>query len=97
MSDGWQHWPSLPDLFPTSFPGVKTSRDGFLVDVDLNRLQHRVADYFNPDLSHDEIARRYPSVMRSTRRYDAPSVRNELLARGGPGGIGVRPPFLPSV
>ena len=74
----------MPDLFPTSFPGVKTSRDGFLVDVDLDRLQRRVADYFNADNSHDEIARRYPSVMRSTRRYDARAVRNELLARGGP-------------
>ena len=39
VSDGWQEWPALPDLFPTSFPGVKTSRDGFLVDVDLDRLK----------------------------------------------------------
>ncbi|MDE0363361.1 MAG: N-6 DNA methylase [Rhodospirillaceae bacterium] len=84
VSDGWQDWPSLPDLFPTSFPGVKTSRDGFLVDVDLDRLQRRVADYFNADLTHDEIARRYPSVMKSTRRYDARAVRDTLLARGGP-------------
>ena len=84
VSEGWQDWPSLPDLFPTSFPGVKTSRDGFLVDVDLDRLQRRVADYFNADLSHDEIARRYLSVMNSTRRYDSRIVRNTLLARGGP-------------
>ena len=84
VSDGWQDWPALPDLFPTSFPGVKTSRDGFLVDVDLERLRRRVSDYFNADIGHDEIARRYPSVMRSTRRYDARAVRNELLARGGP-------------
>ena len=27
VSDGWSDWPALPDLFPTSFPGVKTSRD----------------------------------------------------------------------
>ena len=84
VSDGWQHWPSLPDLFPTSFPGVKTSRDGFLVDVDLDRLQRRVADYFNPDLSHDEIARRYPLVMRSKTGFNAHAVRDELLRRGGP-------------
>ena len=84
VSADWPDWPALPDLFPTSFPGVKTSRDGFLVDVDLERMQRRVADYFNADLSHDEIARRYPSVMRSTRRYDARAVRNELLGRGGP-------------
>ena len=84
VSDGWQDWPSLPDLFPKSFPGVKTSRDGFLVDVDLERLRRRVGDYFNGDISHDEIARRYPSVMRSTRRYDGRAVRDTLLARGGP-------------
>ena len=85
VSDGWQDWPALPDLFPTSFPGVKTSRDGFLVDVDLDRLKQRVADYFNANLGHEEIARRYPGVMRSTARFDARAVRDTLLKRGGPG------------
>ena len=28
VSKEWFDWPSLPDLFPASFPGVKTSRDG---------------------------------------------------------------------
>ena len=84
VSDGWQDWPALPDLFPTSFPGVKTSRDGFLIDVDLDRLRQRVADYFNPALSHDEIARRYPVVMKSTARFDARAIRDALLKRGGP-------------
>ena len=84
VSDGWQNWPSLTDLFPTSFPGVKTSRDGFLVDVDLDRLKQRIADYFNTDLSHEEITRRYPSVMKSTARFDAHAVRDTLLKRGDP-------------
>ena len=84
VSDGWQDWPALPDLFPTSFPGVKTSRDGFLVDVDLDRLKRRVADYFDAGLGHEEIARRYPGVMRSTARFDARAVRDALLKRGGP-------------
>ena len=35
----WQDWPSLPDLFPMSFPGIKTSRDSFLIDIDLDRLK----------------------------------------------------------
>ena len=38
VSDDWFDWPSLPELFPVSFPGVKTSRDAFLVDIDLDRL-----------------------------------------------------------
>ena len=83
-SSEWHDWPALPELFPTSFPGVKTSRDPFLVDVDLDRLEGRVASYFDPDLSHDEIAQRYPAVMKGTARFNARSVRDVLLKRGGP-------------
>ena len=70
----------IPDLFPVSFPGVKTSRDGFLVDVDLDRLRSRLADYFDATLTHEEIARRYPPVMKTTARFDAGAVRDTLLA-----------------
>ena len=84
VSDGWRDWPALPDLFPASFPGVKTSRDGFLVDVDLDRLKQRVADYFDDDLSHEDITRRYPSVMKSTARFNTHAVRDALLKRGDP-------------
>ncbi len=55
MSADWFDWPALPDLFPKSFPGVKTSRDGFLVDIDLDRLKGRIGDYFDKSLSHKGI------------------------------------------
>ncbi len=84
VSPGWFDWLALPDLFPVSFPGVKTSRDGFLVDTDLDRLRDRVGEYFDSSLSHEEIARRYPKVMKSTARFDARAVRDALLRRGGP-------------
>ena len=84
VSESWFDWPALTDLFPVRFHGVLTNRDAFLVDVDLERLKTRVADYFNTKLSHDEMARRYPSAMRSTARFDAGSGRSALLARGGP-------------
>ena len=84
VSADWFDWPALPDLFPVSFPGVKTSRDGFLVDTDLDRLRARVADYFDATLSHEEIGQRYPSVMKATARFDARKVRDALVARGGP-------------
>ena len=84
VSSDWFEWPSLPDLFPASFPGVKTSRDGFLVDVDLDRLRARVGDYFDETLSHSAIARRYPGVMKATARFNARAVRDALLERGGP-------------
>ena len=88
VSEGWSDWPTLPELLPVSFPGVKTSRDGFLVDIDLDRLKARVAEYFDEALSHEEIARRYPSVMKTTARFDVRAVRETLLARGGPNEAG---------
>jgi len=84
VGDSWFDWPALPELFPVSFPGVKTSRDGFLIDVDLDRLRQRIQEYFDVNLSHEEIGRRYPGVMKSTARFDACAVRDVLLARGGP-------------
>ena len=84
VGEGWFGWPSLPDLFPVSFPGVQTSRDSFLVDTDLDRLKARIADYFDPALSHEEIARRHPAAMKATGRFDARAARDALLKRGGP-------------
>ena len=84
VSEGWFDWPALPELFPVSFPGVKSGRDPFVVDIDLDRLKGRIADYFDANLNHDEIERRYPTAMRNPREYDARSVRDELLAGGGP-------------
>ena len=84
VGEGWFDWPSLPDLFPVSFPGVKTSRNGFLIDTDLDRLRARIGDYFDPKLSHEEIARRYPAAMQDTAQFDARTVRDALLKRGGP-------------
>ena len=84
VSKDWSDWASLPDLFPISFPGVKTSRDPFLVDVDLDPLKKRVTDYFNSELTHEELERNFPLAMHSVRRFDARTGRDVLLRRGGP-------------
>ena len=91
VGESWQDWPALPDLFPTSFPGVKTSRDSFLVDVDRDRLRSRMEDYFDSSLTHEEIRRQYPPAMTSIRRFDAPVGRDALLQRGGPDETGFVP------
>ena len=84
VSSGWSEWPALPELFPASFPGVKTSRDPFLVDVDLGRLKTRIANYFDANLSHEDVGLRYPTVMNSTRIFNSRAVRDALLKRGHP-------------
>ena len=84
VSDGWHDWPSLPELLPVSFQGAETGRDSFLIDTDLGRLRGRISEYFDEELTHEEIARIHPRVMRDTGRFDARTVRDTLLKRGGP-------------
>lgn len=75
-------WPRLPDLFPVSFPGVKTSRDEFLVDIDRDALMRRLELYFDPAGSHEEMRRIAPTVMTSTPRFKAEQTREGLRSRG---------------
>ncbi len=82
VGEQYLSWPKLPDLLPVSFPGVKTSRDQFLVDIDRERLVARLRDYFDASLSDEEVARRHPSVMQERARYDPHAVRRYLLNRG---------------
>ena len=84
VNDSWHDWPSLPELFPVFFQGAETGRDSFLIDTDLERLRARITEYFDENVAHDAIARSHPRVMQNTRRFDARSVRETLLRRGGP-------------
>ncbi len=82
MGVDYLDWPLLPDLFPVCFPGVKTSRDEVLVDIDRERLVARMEQYFDPEISHEEMRRIAPRVMESTKRFQAERVREHLLKRG---------------
>lgn len=75
-------WPLLPDLLPTSFPGVKTSRDDALVDIDRAALEQRMRHYFDPNVSDGEIRRIAPSLMENTARFDYKEIRTTLQKRG---------------
>jgi len=75
-------WPLLPELFPVSFPGVKTSRDDVLIDVDKERLEARMKQYFDPSMSHDEMRRIAPGFMTDSARYNAQAIRDTLRQRG---------------
>ena len=50
-------------------------------------MKARVGEYFNPTFSNVEIGAKFPAAMKSSSGFvvsDADSVRNSLLARGGP-------------
>jgi hypothetical protein len=75
-------WPLLPDLFPVSFPGVKTSRDDVVVDIDRERLIERMKMYFDPKVTHEEMRRISPSGVSDAARFSAHAVRDYLQRRG---------------
>ena len=75
-------WPALPDLLPVSFPGVKTSRDAALVDIDRDRLVERMRSYFDPDVPDDEARRLAPALFEKTGRFNPSAVRRQLQRRG---------------
>ncbi len=95
VDSGYLTWPTLPELFPVSFPGVQTCRDEFLVDINRKELEERIAAYFNPSLSHQEIARRWPMIMEKSARYDAHKTRDYLVHRGPTKGRIVRYVYRP--
>jgi hypothetical protein len=82
MAPHFREWPRLPELFPMSFPGVKTSRDDLLVDIDRGRLEERLRCYFDPATSHEEMARICPAALRETKHFPAREVRETLQRRG---------------
>ncbi|MDX6527996.1 MAG: hypothetical protein QOH41_286 [Blastocatellia bacterium] len=80
--EGYETWPRLTGVFPVSFPGVKTSRDNFLVDIDRDALLRRLEAYFDPRVSAEEMQRLSPAVMKDTGRFSAKPVRAYLTKRG---------------
>lgn len=82
IGENYGEWPLLPELFPVSFPGVKTSRDDVVTDIDKARLVQRMEQYFDPRVSDEEMRRIAPTAMQSTQRFNAAEARAKLLKRG---------------
>ncbi|RRR70932.1 MAG: DNA methyltransferase, partial [Candidatus Viridilinea halotolerans] len=76
------HWPLLPELFPTSFPGIQTGRDDDLVDISREALHTRMTAYFDPAISHAAMAQIAPSLLENTNRFNASATRAQLQQRG---------------
>jgi len=75
-------WPLLPELFPVSFPGVKTSRDDVVVDVRRDQLVSRMEKYFDPRVSDEEMRQIAPGAMEDTTLFKAKKTRAYLQKRG---------------
>ncbi|HAS50450.1 MAG TPA: DNA methyltransferase, partial [Gammaproteobacteria bacterium] len=72
----------LPDLLPIYFSGVKTSRDGALVDIDHGALEQRMRQYFNQNVNNEEMRQIAPCLMQNTTGFDFDKTRKQLQKRG---------------
>ncbi len=75
-------WPTLPELFPASFPGVQAKRDDLVVDVDREALVGRMLAYFDSGVSNEKAATLSARAMLPTARYDPVATRAHLVKRG---------------
>jgi hypothetical protein len=82
VSQAYLAWPKLPDLFPTSFPGIQTSRDDVVVDIDRDKLEARMRQYFDPAISHEAMRRIAPGAMENSASFKAVQTRELLQKRG---------------
>lgn len=81
-SDVYFTWALLPELFPVSFPGVQTGRDEFLVSTEKEGLLKRINQYFDANVTNEEMKHIAPSVMKDSSRYEAQKTREILVKRG---------------
>lgn len=82
VADGYLRWPRIPEIFPVSFPGVKTSRDEFVVDIDRDVLEDRIRTYLDPTVGDAEIAARWPSSMTPASGFEPVATRRQLVEKG---------------
>ena len=81
-ADAYFDWPTVPNLFPVSFPGIQTSRDGALVDIDREDLEVRMRTYFDPSVSDAQVSKTAPELMKETKRFKGEATRRALEKRG---------------
>ncbi len=82
FEEAYTTYPKLTELFSTFFPGVKTSRDNFVIDIDADRLSNRMQQYFDSNISHEHIRQLFPDVMVSTEGFSAEAIRVHLQKKG---------------
>ncbi len=82
ISEHYLDWPLLTELLPSAFPGVKTSRDDLVTDIDRCRLEERMRMYLDPSISNEEIHRTLPAAMDSAGGFDPIGTREVLLKKG---------------
>ncbi len=80
VSREYQSWPKMADLCAVPpFNGLMEKRGGALIDTDRARLEERMRDYLDPDLSWDEYKARHDALTRSAAAFDPKGSRQKAI------------------
>ncbi len=75
-------WPLLGEIFPVSYPGIKTSRDEALTAIGKEILESRISQYFDASKSNTELLAIVPKLVTDASRFDFAETRQYLVQRG---------------
>ncbi|MFM6071812.1 MAG: type ISP restriction/modification enzyme, partial [Dolichospermum sp.] len=71
-NQGW----NVTDIFPVNSTGVKTHRDHFVIDFDLEELRKKIQDFRNLEIKDSHLANIYE--LRDTRDWKISNRRKSL-------------------
>jgi hypothetical protein len=77
----YMDWPRLVDLAAVSaFNGLMEKRASALIDIDRDKLERRMQDYFDPDLSWEDYRARRSALASDAARFEAKPARKKARA-----------------
>ncbi|KAF0227106.1 MAG: helicase-like [Beijerinckiaceae bacterium] len=83
MEGGFEAWPALDELFPTSYQGVNHNRgiDGGIIGYTRHEIEQRLGGYFAAS-SFAVAMTQYPEVAAERARYEPEETWTKLKAEG---------------
>ena len=83
VEGGFEAWPALDELFPTSYQGVNHNRgiDGGIIGYTRREIEDRVRGYFGSP-SFDDASAKYPEIAAERARYDPRRAWEKLKTEG---------------
>lgn len=76
LVDEYKQGFGLDEIFPLNSSGIKTHRDGFVIDFEKNVIEERISDFINLSKSDNEIKAKYN--LKNTASFDISRARQEV-------------------
>ncbi len=83
VSDGYNEWPRLSDLWADASNGLMEKRKGALIDMDKAALETRMRDYCDSSIDFPDLRAICPGLTTDFARFDASKTRSRVLGAGG--------------